>query len=545
MKFIETLFITKDPLKYSFGWAAPEYHLMSWALSSLQLHKIYQDIELYANSNAAKLLIDTLDLPYSKVNITHDNLNLVNESLWALPKLFTYSLQEEAFLHIDGDVFLFDKFPDSLLKNELIAQNIEEATNYYTSTQKELMANFSYFPDCVKTDFCSSIPIKGVNAGILGGSNISFFKEYTSTAFEYVNRNVQHFPYIIVDRFNIFFEQHLFYSLAKQKNIGISVLLNEVINDNEYKYMGNIHEAPCCKNYLHLLGHLKRDRFTCNQMAAKLRELYPEYYYKIIWLFKKSSALSLNFYQNKEFCFDDDFSNFTEEAKKVYHKNSEELNICDCVNEENDKTSFIEFLQEILTDHTQKTNSSVSEELQKDLKVFAKDLNKYLATINFSSYWLYGRDLESAGWYCELFGNESKIKSKMISRCCEIKIIESKFDWAGLLNKYTRVGVQYYDDLELSEGLFYNLVIPEVYGKKLSLFDLDEMEKIILDYLSVPCSINDLLIRMQSYVEKDVLLNHLEIFDNLILQFLKQLVVKKAVKPFSIKKAIEEFVPIL
>ena len=97
MNFIQTLYISssKHPFKHSFGWATPQYHLMGWALSYLQLNKLYGTVELYANSNAAKLLIDTLDLPYSKVHVTHDSLVLINENLWALPKTFTYSLQKE------------------------------------------------------------------------------------------------------------------------------------------------------------------------------------------------------------------------------------------------------------------------------------------------------------------------------------------------------------------------------------------------------------------------------------------------------------------
>jgi hypothetical protein len=537
MKFIQTLFINKDPLKNSFGWAASEYHLMSWALSSLQLHKIYQSVELYANSNAAEMLIDTLELPYNKVNITHDNLYLPNENLWALPKMFTYSLQKEPFLHVDGDVFLFDQFPISLLKNELIAQNIEEATNYYTSTQKELMANFDYFPDCVKADFFSSIPIRGVNAGILGGNNIAFIKDYTQAAFEYINRNVERLPLIIVDRFNIFFEQHLFYSLAKERNIPIGVLINDVINDNEYKYIGDIHKAPCCRSYLHLLGHLKKDEYTCTQMAAKLRDLYPEYYYKVMRLFTKHNASSLSFYCNEGLDSMDDFSFFNKEARNVYSNvssnSNEKLNDHQIPKAGNNETFDLALLQKVIDNYIDKPNCSISNrKLQNDFEIFADSLKRFLnGNMNISPYWLYGRDLESANWYCELFGNDSKIESKIVSKSGGISIIESEFDWAGLLNKHKRVGVKYYETLELLPGRFFNLLIPEVSATRFSLFDLDEMEKLILDYLSTPLSIKELLITMQSYAEDDVIQHHLEIFNNLIITFLKQLVVKKAVKP--------------
>ena len=148
MNFIQTLYMDdgKDPFRDAFGWVRPEYHLMGWALSCLQLHQLYGHITLYANSNAARLLMDVLQLPYADVCLAHDKLSLVHPDLWALPKIFTYSLQEQQFLHIDGDVFLFKPFDSSLLKGELIAQNVEvETENFYGITQKALMRHLAFF----------------------------------------------------------------------------------------------------------------------------------------------------------------------------------------------------------------------------------------------------------------------------------------------------------------------------------------------------------------------------------------------------------------
>jgi hypothetical protein len=119
MNFIQTLYIpqTKDLVRDAFGWASPEYHLMSWALSCLQLKQLYKKVYLYANTPAARLLIDDLQLPYTDAFCTHDKLILPHKELWALPKIYTYQLQEEPFLHIDGDVFLFDYLPESLLNS--------------------------------------------------------------------------------------------------------------------------------------------------------------------------------------------------------------------------------------------------------------------------------------------------------------------------------------------------------------------------------------------------------------------------------------------
>ena len=82
---IQTLYLNdKDPFHNPFGWVAPEYHLMGWALSCLQLQKLYGNITLFADSPAVRLLIDTLQLPYSQVYPTHDELSLIHPDLWAL-----------------------------------------------------------------------------------------------------------------------------------------------------------------------------------------------------------------------------------------------------------------------------------------------------------------------------------------------------------------------------------------------------------------------------------------------------------------------------
>jgi hypothetical protein len=68
MTLLQTLYISsgKDLLRDSFGWVAPEYHLVGWALSCLQLRAFHGDVVLYANSPTARLLIDDLQLPYTE-----------------------------------------------------------------------------------------------------------------------------------------------------------------------------------------------------------------------------------------------------------------------------------------------------------------------------------------------------------------------------------------------------------------------------------------------------------------------------------------------
>lgn len=538
MNFIQTLFVSKFKSLYedNFGWIKPEYNLMSWALSCLQLKKNHDQVDLYCNSEAADCLIGELNLPYTKVYLSHDKMDLIDERLWALPKILTYSVQNEPFLHIDGDAYLFDKLPSALLNGGLISQNIEEASDYYLQTQQQIIRSFAYFPNCIEADFQSPLPIKAVNAGILGGSNISFFKEYTELALKYISNNIQYFISINVDRFNVFFEQHLFYALAKEKELPISVLINETVKDNQYLYLGNFHEIPCRRTYLHLLGHYKKDEYTCRQMASKLRQLYPCYYHKIISLFKKrTNNVFLSLYSQEKCSTAEDYFRFMEISKDRFrydHINND----VGCVSSQRDyknaSAADTLLLLEKAIRAIENNDQYCKTEAESDFKSFSESLTQHLNAINRISYvYIYGRDLDAVNWFCELFGDESEIMSKMINKCDEVFIVESKFDWAGLFNKHIRVGVRYYEDLELFPGEFYNLIVPEIWGDGFSLQDIDEMEYIILSHLEKPLFIYDLFSLMLVYVEEDVVRNHLCEYKELFIELLKQLTLKKAIKP--------------
>lgn len=123
-------------------------------------------------------------------------------------------------------------------------------------------------------------------------------------------------------------------------------------------------------------------------------------------------------------------------------------------------------------------------------------------------------------------------------KCNGIAIIKSVFDWGGLLNKIKRIGIEYYEALELEPGEFYNLVIPEIFADGFSIQDLDDMERNMLEHLSEPLLIKELFTTMHIYVEDDIIKKHLKEYEDLIIVMLKQLVLKKAIKPFKKRKAI-------
>jgi len=520
MNFIQTLYIdnTKDPFRDSFGWASPEYHLMSWTLSCLQLHKLYGSVELFANDKAIDLLINKLQLPYSKVHDALNRLALPHNALWALSKIYTYSLQSEPFLHVDGDVFLFNRFEGAFLNQPLIAQNIEVATDYYTSTQGDLMRYFTFFPPCVKRDFESGIPIHAINAGILGGNNITFLNEYANTAIEYINKNIQNLPYINADRFNVFYEQHLFYALAQEKGIPIKVFSEDIVDDSGYKYLGMLFD----RDYLHLLGPFKRDEYTCIKMAAKLRELYPEYYYRILGLFWKNK-LTLS-----PCCFSDtDFEFMHEDSIRAYHEQRMDIDAYKSVVDEN-TNSHLRQLKGIAYIHSKEQNEEI---FQQDFDSFYRQLT-VLLNKKRSDLYLYGRDLEADHWYYDVFADTTTLPEKKLVKCKEVSVIQSVYNWAGLFNKYyQKEAGYYYRQLQNVTGEFSNLIIPEVSKNGFSLYDIDYLDYAVMNQLTEPLSVKELLLKMQDYFEDEVIQDHYDSFYEVILSCLKHLIEKKAIKP--------------
>ena len=147
MKFVQSCWSCghKNLLTHNAGWYAPEYSLMAWALSCLQLKKYYKNVVLYVDTVSAKMLIDELKLPYSEIECSLDEFSFYHPQLWALPKIDTYSRQHAPFLHVDGDVFIWKPFDDYLLEAGLIAQNKESGDEYYENIMQSLQRELTYF----------------------------------------------------------------------------------------------------------------------------------------------------------------------------------------------------------------------------------------------------------------------------------------------------------------------------------------------------------------------------------------------------------------
>ena len=156
MKAVQTLWTRgQSLLADGFGWAHPQYNLMSWALSSLCLSEHFNEVVLYTDSIGYEMLVKKLGLPYTDVVIQYDHFTCPPPH-WAYAKVMTYSLQKEPFIHVDGDVYLPHPLRKEIETANLIAQNEEVGSGYYRKMMDNIMEQKLMFPDFLKKEIESS-----------------------------------------------------------------------------------------------------------------------------------------------------------------------------------------------------------------------------------------------------------------------------------------------------------------------------------------------------------------------------------------------------
>ena len=190
MKIVHTYIKTKN------GTGFNEYTAYSMLLSVLLAKKHYERVELYCNQEIHDIVRE-IGIPYTNINV--EVLEDVNVDTFSIPKLMVYSLQEEPFIHIDLDTFLFNKLPE-LDRNTIWGCYPEgsgeyigytkNTTNFFTTY---LQGSFKIQND-VPEDFLEFVKFKDVmNMCVFGGYNFSLIKRASQYCLEIYNKNKEFF----------------------------------------------------------------------------------------------------------------------------------------------------------------------------------------------------------------------------------------------------------------------------------------------------------------------------------------------------------------
>ena len=292
MKILQTLWISnKNDARI--GWLSTKFHLMSWALSASSIQKYYSNIELVTDNLGKEILIDKLQLPYHGVSLVQEDFKPLLPSLWVLRKLYTYARQNEPFIHIDGDAYLFEPFNHEFLNAPLVAQNYEYNHPYYFQGFEEVMNNCFQIPNYLKEDYQGRL--SAVNAGIMGGSNTGFFKKLYHEVTSFLEHNKDRLEQLEPFSFNIFLEQFWFKKLADELQIPISYQMNQEIGYPFNYGLDRFWDLPTKCNYIHVMNY-KQNPTICEQVAQRLYIESPALYERVVKVANELKATKVSMY---------------------------------------------------------------------------------------------------------------------------------------------------------------------------------------------------------------------------------------------------------
>ncbi|MDY6373128.1 MAG: DUF6734 family protein [Bacteroidales bacterium] len=262
------------------GWLSPEIHWMSWALSCTLLRRFYDDVELYTTEEDAKIF-RKFKIPYTKIHTDLDCefIRNLRPEMWAYAKIYTYSIQAEPFLHVDGDVFIWKPFKEELFNGDICVQNIEENLGvYHKSIETLLNTDGAFVPDWIYEN--NDYPI-AYNMGIFGANDLDFVKTYCDFAFEYYQKNGSFFVEnsIVDPNLNILPEQYLLYVMSHKCNMSVKTFVPNIIRtDSEFRLFANYLQVPFESQFLHLLGAFKKNpednEFISYVLESEAKDLY-------------------------------------------------------------------------------------------------------------------------------------------------------------------------------------------------------------------------------------------------------------------------------
>jgi len=288
------------PLSLRGGWLSPEYHWMSWALSCLQLKALYGEVELITDSRGKEILIDLLELPYTSVKTSLEGaLDHYPPQVWALAKIHSYGIQDQPFIHVDGDVFLWQPFSENILQADLVSQNPELNLSFYRTMLEEINTHFAYIPPLFSRQHYADRDIHSSNAGLFGGRDLAFIARYCRMAFEFIDRNLSGLSKVNTANLNFIFEQYLLRQLAEQEQMPITYFMEDVVQDPIFRDYVRFEDYPFVK-MVHPVGGFKKMQNICNQLAKKLRKDHPGYYYRIVDELKKQKITLNACYYHKD-----------------------------------------------------------------------------------------------------------------------------------------------------------------------------------------------------------------------------------------------------
>lgn len=266
-------------------WYTDWHHWLGWGLSLHTTSQFYPDTYLVTDDAGARILIDRLQLPFVHVSTALNKIRNYDAEWWSLGKIEAYAQQDEPFVHVDADVFLWKRLSREVERADVFAQNPEPivpGATLYTPEEVESVIGTGWLPR--EWSWYRRKPItESQCCGVLGGNRIDFIKHYAKTALRMIrdprNRSAMK-DLREKSRHMLLIEQFVLTACVEYHRIQKRSRFSEI----EMRHIfGTLDEAlnphaSIQAGFTHLAGDAKRNPRVARHLENRVRKEIPQFY---------------------------------------------------------------------------------------------------------------------------------------------------------------------------------------------------------------------------------------------------------------------------
>jgi hypothetical protein len=280
-------------------WVTDKHHLLSWVLSVEAASRHYPDTILYTDSDGARLLVDAVGLRFGRVSTMLDSLAERDVAWWNLGKLYAYRDQEEPFVHIDSDVFLWSALPPETATGAVIVQNPEEfefdGCSWYQPVPMEaaVRAAGGWLPP-EWTWYSARRAGTALCCGILGGARVDLLRHYADLGIRIMEHPVNRTAWPDEEKIehSVLIEQYLLPACIEFHHARTGSPFHGIEASCLFATADASRDPAAARRagYTHLIGAAKADPVLAQRLEARVRRDYPEQYERVSRLFPRIAA---------------------------------------------------------------------------------------------------------------------------------------------------------------------------------------------------------------------------------------------------------------
>lgn len=258
-------------------WPDDFCHALSWILSFRLASRHFTTTALVTDAWGYRLLVEQLGLPFDEVTVSLDAIAGQQPAWWALGKLYAYREQDEPFLHLDNDVFLWPGFQADGLSGDVVAQNpeyapVSDVTYYKPATLAAALRSTGGFVPRELEDYISGSGDAALCTGVVGGAAVPLIRHYADLGIRLVESAENQAAWrqlAPLENYNLIIEQYLLGAVCwGDAKVDVQCLFKS-------QHDTFSEEFPRAQRYTHLISSAKSDPRYLRWLTERVRREFP------------------------------------------------------------------------------------------------------------------------------------------------------------------------------------------------------------------------------------------------------------------------------